>query len=862
MSDQKKLLLKWQDNSNNELGYQGYADNDRILKIKHGAYNSPDISLIGQKVSPNGTNSFETGADYIAKSIPVDAGQRDISINTYNSAGESNKALLGTVNVYARSDLLIYIGDQEADGSGVTSELINLDGKTVSTLNQMIDEAYFFQSYKSGGYVRSGWDSFAPASGSSFGAEVGMFDEYQSGKERATSIYKLTIPNAMASTVFAENGEGYDFLQQYFKIDFQDLYFKYHQPRIRGVIVNLPTNDQNVIQSYQNMIDWIRNWLELPELPFVLTNRSPIEQPDIPIAFTINKSNSILGEYYLRRNMLGHYAYVEEHPDQLGIAPTYLNYGSAFRWRKVLNLDGSAYTGSNEIIWVASENGLSGYPSGEERRGLFYYETGDDAKTATEWSSLIGCSVTEFYDALKAVGCENFYNLKFSSLPSTYNQSYVWKTTVGDITVGLSPTNKTQVELHLFQDVKLNIIRHPTVIYAIRDFAFPGNVGLKLQEAAKDKSSNFDKGNIYNLTALYEQRDRILPYISILRNHMTARGFSVPKDSTSVLEPLTQNNVKVSIVNSLDLEKIDNKLSSSGEVELGRRYINNLKVSTLNIGDTSPALWWEGSDLDPDNLGEIPNKGTLSKYPMKLLTGNVYGTDGVEENPNKPSIVKIEGGSEYDALNTNLNVWEFNYNILQPDSPSEGAVTEPNLSTYVNSSGERSYSKCLTFVLRNNKYIPYNKIFGSTGDGHRFLAHFPWKTTAIFQYKGNPIVSATLGNTIMVGRAYVFSCWINYAEKTYGIGINDRFSIKPLLDYQMDQWDSTCNINVMHFGGVVSGFVEVQTGFFQSIRVPTNLNWGSDITVAEMAIWNNGLPVEDTRSIHQSLIKKYNIAAL
>ena len=301
-----KFLTGFKDNATNEEGFQVIINERPNTNIKY--IGNSALVINGELPSDIPTNSTEEGhnIEVIAENTP--AGNLEVKVAGFNQLGLSDAVSLGSVEVYNRTDFIIYIGDEQVIGENHLDELSEVSGKRAQTLDSLIQGAIVHTNIKSSTYRTGSWQDAAPRNADTHGAEVSLIDGLSSGQERKIAVWKLGVPNATASTKFSITGDGLEFIQNNVKNHFDELMGLYHQARIRAVIINMPLEDGSIVNAYQSLIDWFRDHFEHPELPIVLTDTSGQPTDTMKnISFQIEKTDGYVGDYYEMRGLLGYY---------------------------------------------------------------------------------------------------------------------------------------------------------------------------------------------------------------------------------------------------------------------------------------------------------------------------------------------------------------------------------------------------------------------------------------------------------------------------------------------------------------------------------------------------------------------------
>lgn len=288
-------------------------------------------------------------------------GQKRVDLTLVSSSGVAEDILVGRPELYTRSDLVLYIGDQETIGSGDRFDLQTITGKTVANLFELVDGASQKNNYKASTMISADWRDAEPyftSIGGGFGAEVSFFDEYQdrSANNRGVAVWKLGIPNSKIIDGFSDGSVGRDFIINNLQNDITDGLNKFVQLRLKAVIINLPTDHANLVEAYTEFIDWFRSYYDMPELRFILTERAPVTSQEVQdVAFKI-PNTGMIGDYYERRGMCGYYDQInyfrkDDLYDDVAMQ-TYPDYYNIFVWKKKYNLD---FSTPSEPIYIGLE---------------------------------------------------------------------------------------------------------------------------------------------------------------------------------------------------------------------------------------------------------------------------------------------------------------------------------------------------------------------------------------------------------------------------------------------------------------------------------------------------------------------------
>lgn len=341
-----KVGIFFTDNSDRELGYNINVNDEYVGKIQIDEANQTFIEEGKTELKTNNTPaSSATGEDYQININDTGRGTHQIKLINFNQSGSST-ASLGAIDVYKRARLYLYIGDEEVLGTGSLSDLNLYEGDSVETLEELMQDSFVKTHSLSQPEVSTDWTEASPenyAVNGKVGAEVSFIDKMSSSLKKPIAIWRLAVPNAIASTNYANQGNALEFIQDNITQHITQLRDKFTQARLSGVVINMDNRDQNVISSYQAIIDWLRNYFDFEDLPIILTDRRGVRQEIKDTAyFKIEDRGDIIGKWYAEREMTGYY----------GIATT--DYGG-IAWNKLYELDGSEHTGNHKIRYNSGE---------------------------------------------------------------------------------------------------------------------------------------------------------------------------------------------------------------------------------------------------------------------------------------------------------------------------------------------------------------------------------------------------------------------------------------------------------------------------------------------------------------------------
>jgi len=381
-----KIGVFFTDNSDRELGYKLAQDDKVVGEIEIDEANEAFVeSGNAELISDNTPKPSFVGEDYQININNAGRGTKQIKLINFNQSGQST-ASLGAIDVYRRSKLYLYIGDEEVLGTGDLSDLHLYEGDSIDTLDKLMEDSFVKTHFESQPSIDTDWtETKAEDYGinDKFGAELSFSDCITANYQKPVAVWRLAVPNAIASTNYANNGNALQFIQNNISNNISELRNLFVQSRLSGVIVNMDNSDADVISSYQGIIDWLRSYFDFEDLPIVLTDRRGVRQEIKDSAyFKIEDRGDVIGDWYSARGLTGYY----------GIATS--DFGG-LKWNKLYNLDGSETTGSNYIR----------FNSGKYDDILRYYAFKDgDTGTFDSWRK-----IRQIY------GQNSFYDIPYSN---------------------------------------------------------------------------------------------------------------------------------------------------------------------------------------------------------------------------------------------------------------------------------------------------------------------------------------------------------------------------------------------------------------------------------------------------------------
>jgi len=335
-----KIGVFFTDNSDRELGYKLAQDDKVVGEIEIDEANETFVeSGNAELMSDNTPKSSFVGEDYQININNAGRGTKQIKLINFNQSGQST-ASLGAIDVYKRSKLYLYIGDEEVLGTGDLSDLHLYEGDSIDTLDKLMEDSFVKTHFESQPSIDTDWtETKAEDYGinDKFGAELRFSDCITANYDKPVAIWRLAVPNAIASTNYSNNGNALQFIQNNISNNISELRNLFVQSRLSGVIVNMDNSDTDVLSSYQGIIDWLRSYFDFEDLPIVLTDRRGVRQEIKDSAyFKVEDRGDVIGDWYSARGLTGYY----------GIATS--DFGG-LKWNKLYDLDGSEATGLNSI---------------------------------------------------------------------------------------------------------------------------------------------------------------------------------------------------------------------------------------------------------------------------------------------------------------------------------------------------------------------------------------------------------------------------------------------------------------------------------------------------------------------------------
>jgi hypothetical protein len=341
-----KIGIFFTDNSDREKGYSVNVNEIPAGKIKIDEANQTFIEEGKAKLmTDNEPKPSATGEDYQINVSDVGRGTHQIKLINFNDSGNTT-ASLGAIEVFQRAKLYLYIGDEEVLGTGNLSDLHLYEGDSVQTLEELMQDSFVKTHTIDQPSVSTDWTEAKAqeyAINNKFGAEVSYIDSMSANYNKPIAVWRLAVPNAIASTNYANNGNALQFIQDNISQHINLLRDKFVQARISGVVINMDNRDQNVISSYQGIIDWLRSYLDFEDLPIVLTDRRGVKSEIKDSAyFKVQDRGDAIGKWYAERELTGYYG------------KAYTDYGG-IKWNKLYELDGTEFTGSHCIKYNCGE---------------------------------------------------------------------------------------------------------------------------------------------------------------------------------------------------------------------------------------------------------------------------------------------------------------------------------------------------------------------------------------------------------------------------------------------------------------------------------------------------------------------------
>lgn len=692
----------------------------------------------------------------------------EVGVKAENKAGESSKASLGVIAKYNRADFYIYIGSNDLFGSGASSELLKLEGSRGRMLSEALKNALLMNNLKPGSFIKGDWRNADPVLDEDVSAEISFLD-YLSGKNngRDVVVWKLGINNAIASTSFGPSGEGRNLIEQYLNSDFQALYDRFCQPRIAGCIINMRLLDQDIDGAYQNLIDYIRDYLDLPELPIVLTDEEDAAIDESKICFQLDPDNANpdLKDYYAYRGMGGYYGFAE--PDCITSPQfwkwngeynpsgfTYQYKGWSYRWKKLYNLD---LTEPSEVTYIKYTKGerLWRHPVyWHPDSSIFYHEHGENNFNVSEYDKIFGYP-SDVVNALRNVGANGFLNYAdptrqnqnfFSNIAFMYSKKdggtigtradtesyYEFPTVYGSSEI---------LESHVYQDQYIEQIQQSDYIWTKVTFLLPF-----LKRLAVPNRNNTDPDlEIHSYYNKYKHL--MLPYVSGTRNFAGARGIRTLESVPSKLFNIIRRNKKVRYVRR-DLLPLDGTtLTTEGQVTLGQQYAKVVesihRKSSINGIDFT--LRFDATTGSFTNIGQTGWENQPSQLTFEEVRGETNSPfyEGRFMGRQDPEKYIISENFNYDGNIDGKPAFRFvNQSFWLPADQVFSNVRH----------------KYIFMVIKPNANVQ-GKVFLETGNNARTLCHFPWDNLAIFDFRNDGLARRVkIYDFFVETKPYIVTC--------------------------------------------------------------------------------------------------------
>ena len=711
-----KIKLSFVDKSNNESGFNIYADEEKIASIEKSS---------GEFVTENceilSTNTVDAGSIDETYEVATTAskGNKTISVSSYNSSGESAKIEIGSVDIYDRSDLVIYIGDEYADGAGSVGELSSFSSVKSDDLSKLIEGNLISRSYESSGYVNGNWVDADPLIfNNKVGAEVSYMDNVKNLGLRKTSIWKLTVPSGTVENHFSISGSARNFIDQNLISKIDQIKSLYNQPRVVLIIINLGIDVKTAYEGYyKDLLDYLRGKLGNENLPVIITDRTG-EKASFQenVQFGIQDSGyNLYSNFNTEYDIYGYYG-----------EPVYYKYGYTadgtevdlssgdpvdllsglsststikvgFKWYKKYNLDFTPYEG---LCYIECENKIYTKPFGDVYQEQFletFYRFGATSKFTGNFDILLDADYNPNY----ASGYkENPFYLMYSQYA---RGAFIYPNGVLAQPVNGYYQDPTGLSSYSFSQNQHGGYDYATWIAQLYSFDLPGTGTFIKGGSALGKSTTnpYVPGFYSNSRSgvdINDLKKLVVPFRYPRKDKTAERGIITPESMPTVASGLVDYLDNTYLANAFNY----NLGTADGQVKLGKEYarIKNALSSSGKLVFT-PKIWVDATKQVGNDTSVLQNHGSLS-------SGILVDT----KNP-------ASFGSHY--IN-DVPVYKFNNTIYKFDNPFGDVELHPH--KYIFFVGQMSAQEAYLFISTEK--------FPNSNAHLRFLSHFGWSQGVIY----------------------------------------------------------------------------------------------------------------------------------
>lgn len=361
-------------------------------------------------------------------------------------------------------------------------------------------------------------------------------------------------------------------------------------------------------------------------------------------------------------------------------------------------------------------------------------------------------------------------------------------------------------------------------------------------------------------------KDHILPHTSTNSglSGFKSRGFSIVDENESYMAELLSNNKNVRIVNSSNLERLNDALTTKSEIDLGKLYSGAMqdakgKVESTEERDVSELNPVCHIDAEAHNVVQSPVPHTTdAEYPLgydTLNDGQAFKMGVSYEGDDYEllnSLAGFGGGLRlprnygfipdirdplpysYDYIKQVLNGSMFSRYANFPFTPVRSARVLNGKKAFIFGDDmyrtveppRNSFKDSFTcMVVAKPTAIGEGKLFSAALDNQRVLVHLPWAQagSGVFDWARSPhnssnrltfrvdmnnpaVYTFTASNKSQIATVRINGVTVASTSNAASHNINQPFSINGMYSGLSQRWWNPCFLGEMVFTGADISF--------------------------------------------------------
>jgi hypothetical protein len=371
----------------------------------------------------------------------------------------------------------------------------------------------------------------------------------------------------------------------------------------------------------------------------------------------------------------------------------------------------------------------------------------------------------------------------------------------------------------------------------------------------------FVSNNIDRLEKKYgDFKSHILPYTATNTglSGFKSRGFSIVDENESYMAELLSNNKNVRVVNSANLDRLNDALTTKSEIDLGKMYAGamveakgkievnkDVDISELNplchidaeshhavqspVPHTSDTSYPLGYDILNNNqafkMGPILEGGDYFSLAQQAGMGGII----LPRDPSTPASVENPLPYSYDYIKQNVNNKVGSRYTVVPWTPVRSARVLNGKKAFIFGDDmyrtiappRDSYKTSFTcIVVAKPTAVDYGKIFSAVLRDQRCLVHLPWqdegagyfdwarpekagvgRLTFITDMINPAVYTFTANNKLKTATVRINGVTVNSTNNASTHNLNQAFAINGNYAVNGQRWWNPCFLGEMIFTG-------------------------------------------------------------